>query len=699
MAADDCRKIAIADLVLKVAACERNIEVRRQQTCIKKDFQAYVAFSRICRDGSHAMTAAMVHKFLFDSTLDSSQRDCQAFIERYDQDGDGCLSFKEFLEAILPKEHPDLRAYVSQQECFTISRDEYLSYDTECKLAKLLYAEVNLFEAIVAEKEAVIRQNGLTASKVISLVDGGSSANLNFSNLQAIFNSTGVLPYDAEIINFIRRLDKDGDGVINQDELADFLNEYRGVERSNRRSGSHIKAVNRRDSPETLSEEHLRKLSPNRRIIEQGVKQPAQNNTRRTSDLDHSSRTGDSRANIGRSERSPIDHRQRDLYSEASTRSLHPASTSRMAKERDPYPNYVEKTHYERRVVEEKDRKGQVTSLNLNPPREQYRKALESQIQVERESPSKNRYYLEQRDRELNSRLGTSASKPNLSRNETVPQLRGTPVKRPTRDVTESKDESIDRLKISRVSPMRDHNLPYKKADEPKSFEPSHSLKNFKNLRPEHDNSDRKFDAESNIFKNDSENRSLSSQRKLSGRDHLKTDASSLRDSSLPMVSQYKDHQPSESKSRLALGDHSVEGKSSDTLYKACKLIMNQERNLELARRELVSKSDFDVSEIFSRIDKRNRTWFTIEDFRVYLSEIGLKNIETRALIDLYSSYDTNQSCLLNFEQLVSMLCPLDGKYAAQLNKADRKVSRTDSANQRIDLGALGRRVQPHVQR
>ena len=95
---------------------------------------------------------------------------------------------------------------------------------------------------------------------------------------------------------------------------------------------------------------------------------------------------------------------------------------------------------------------------------------------------------------------------------------------------------------------------------------------------------------------------------------------------------------------------NSVEQKSSEAIYKAFKLILNQERNLELARRELVTKNDFDVAEVFSKIDKKGKNWFTIEDFRIFLSEIGLKNLETRLLVDLYSSYDVTQSCLLNFE-------------------------------------------------
>ena len=37
----------------------------------------------------------------------------RAVVGHYDSDSDGILSYKEFLEVVLPKEHPELRAFVT----------------------------------------------------------------------------------------------------------------------------------------------------------------------------------------------------------------------------------------------------------------------------------------------------------------------------------------------------------------------------------------------------------------------------------------------------------------------------------------------------------------------------------------------------------------------------------------------------------
>lgn len=103
--------------------------------------------------------------------------------------------------------------------------------------------------------------------------------------------------------------------------------------------------------------------------------------------------------------------------------------------------------------------------------------------------------------------------------------------------------------------------------------------------------------------------------------------------------------------------------------FNALNLIVNQERKLEQSRRDLVSREDFVVKEVFDMIDKKGRGWFTIEDFRQFLNLIGVEDVDTRALIDLYSSFDSNQNCLLNFHELINMVCPQNPKYAQCINR------------------------------
>lgn len=132
------------------------------------------------------------------------------------------LSYKEFLEIVLPKEHPDLRAYVTQRDCYNISEEEYLSYETEAAMAILFEREVSIFAETMAQKDE-LDNLALSGHKIVELIDGAETGSLNFNNVQKFLHSTGLMPYDSEIIAFLRRVDRDDDGVISGEEMNNFI--------------------------------------------------------------------------------------------------------------------------------------------------------------------------------------------------------------------------------------------------------------------------------------------------------------------------------------------------------------------------------------------------------------------------------------------------------------------------------------------
>jgi Ca2+-binding EF-hand superfamily protein len=164
-------------------------------------------------------------KFLSENLIDVRINDARNLLAHYDNDKDGLLSYKEFLDIVLPKEHPDLRAFVTQRECFEINDKEFLSYETEAAMAILLALEVGVFEGAIFEKQELDRLV-VSGHKVVEMIDGDENGNLNFNNIQRFLHECGLMPYDSEIINFLRRIDRDDDGVISGDELCDFLDKF-----------------------------------------------------------------------------------------------------------------------------------------------------------------------------------------------------------------------------------------------------------------------------------------------------------------------------------------------------------------------------------------------------------------------------------------------------------------------------------------
>lgn len=268
------KKTPISNFVMKICTQERFIELKRQLLCDNSDFEPYVAFQRLTRSGNSGITPSNIQRFLSENLIDMSLDSCRNLVSHYDADQDGLLSYKEFLEIVLPKEHPDLRAFVTQRECFEINEEEYLSYDTEVAIAVLLEREIALFEETFYEKEE-LDENNLNAHKVVELVDSKKDGNINFTNLQAYLNECGLMPYDSEIISFLRRVDRDDDGVILPDEMGRFMERFR----TNERLGLRRKIYN------PTNQGRLRTFSPGRPIVSNTISLIADRNIARDQPL------------------------------------------------------------------------------------------------------------------------------------------------------------------------------------------------------------------------------------------------------------------------------------------------------------------------------------------------------------------------------------------------------------------------------
>ena len=255
-------KEVIANFIMKVCSKERYIEIRRQLLCDKNDFEPYVAFNRLARSNdSSGITTHNITNFLGDSMIVVDEICTKALLHHYDSDADDVLSYKEFLDIVLPKEHPDLRAFVTQRECFEITNDEYLSYETEAALAVLIDREINLFEDVLEAKDK-LDKNGLSGYKIVEIIHGSGNGSLTFKNLRKFIHESGIMPYDSEIISFLRRVDRDDDGVITADELEKFLSLFTFAKKSIRYNSSRRNPPQKRD---------LKTKSPKRKIVNNKV--------------------------------------------------------------------------------------------------------------------------------------------------------------------------------------------------------------------------------------------------------------------------------------------------------------------------------------------------------------------------------------------------------------------------------------------
>jgi len=89
-------------------------------------------------------------------------------------------------------------------------------------MAVLFEREVSIFAETIAQKEE-LDNLALSGHKMVEMIDGSDTGSLNFNNVQKFLHSSGLMPYDSEIIAFLRRVDRDDDGVISGEEMNNFM--------------------------------------------------------------------------------------------------------------------------------------------------------------------------------------------------------------------------------------------------------------------------------------------------------------------------------------------------------------------------------------------------------------------------------------------------------------------------------------------
>jgi len=62
------------------------------------------------------------------------------------------------------------------------------------------------------------------------------------------------------------------------------------------------------------------------------------------------------------------------------------------------------------------------------------------------------------------------------------------------------------------------------------------------------------------------------------------------------------------------------------------------------------------------QLDRRGK--FTFEEFKYFLKQIGVQHTDTRSIIDLYSTFDSDQNCLLTINELNEMIIPREPQIA-----------------------------------
>lgn len=696
--------------------------------CDSNDFEPYVAYSRLARDKKHGITAHSIQNFLKENSISVTLFKCQNLISHYDSDHTGKLNYMEFMEIVLPKEHPDLRAFVTQRECFDISDDEYLSLDTEVALAVLFDLEIGIFEDLYQEKRR-LDELDLTGNIVVSIIENriqdrnNPNLNINFTNLRSFLNDCGLLPYDSEMISFLRRVDRDDDGVINTREFENFIHKFKPSE------DPHL--LNNRESRYTRSREKLRVVSPNRKVVQgsqvslissnykgsrkklpsldsslkkekENIRRVSNVNSRKLrreepirsmnfSGLDEEEiridrknevhilrnskifedtnefnlvRPNENKINIGSRKLSMKEKEALRLPLEEIMNNRFTRDTN---KESDDFLSSNEDGHSSRMTIElleEKDHrenKAEEGEKNTSKRTFEQRNSFSHPKRNKFDSISSSYMHHHSFQQEPQEHLSTFDSKISKPCDDHIFSFKYESRKNSTgredwRSIESSKKE--DTLQFSKQSFSRQinpsfgtyskDNIDRDSRDVPRRKEESKQSSNIfskKNSSQYHLMQNRSTNYTESRDKESSLNQ-LSLQPNRGSK--FSSKGFSIENSSLELKRRSK-----------AIEEENPPSKKIVTFCVQLSRILAQEEKLETAKLGLAELPEFSITKIYNMIDCSKKGNFDFEDFRSFLSEIGVSTSDARSLIDLYSSFDVNQICYLGYDEVKAMVMPV----------------------------------------
>lgn len=202
--------------------CEKNKELLNDHP----KFEPYALFTRIDRDDKGYLTKGDFINFLVDNqiAIPFNRNTVDLFIEYYDRDFDSHLSFLEFLNFILNKEHNLIRSIATQRETYKLCNDEYLEKDLEDFTAELILSEFFLFEYANMKKIEIFAKNNSIEVirdlfKLFIEIDVNKDGFLSLEDFSQFLSAKRVSICSDELMSFISLFDEDLDGELNWNEF------------------------------------------------------------------------------------------------------------------------------------------------------------------------------------------------------------------------------------------------------------------------------------------------------------------------------------------------------------------------------------------------------------------------------------------------------------------------------------------------
>ena len=157
-----------------------------------RDFEPYTAFKRMDRRNTGYIDAESLTQFMRENGYrELEPADFKQMIKYFDLDGDGLLSYHDFLQMLLPCDDAYLRAAASQRPNNELPSNELLPMRVERALSQLIFKEVRLQIKSDIMKRALENAYDYTVQKAFHAIDDWTYNYIDSNNLKRFLRSTG----------------------------------------------------------------------------------------------------------------------------------------------------------------------------------------------------------------------------------------------------------------------------------------------------------------------------------------------------------------------------------------------------------------------------------------------------------------------------------------------------------------------------
>ena len=156
--------------------------------------------------------------------------DAARLVKFFDSDGDGILSYNDFIQIVLPCDDNVLRSEVQRRPYSRVGRFDSLPIDMELALIRILQFEIDFITRIESMVRDIGKEHDYSLYAAFRTIDRHNEEYINIGNLQDFMRSFGVYLVDRELFACIRRIDTDGDAKINFSEFSDFFSHQMNVD-------------------------------------------------------------------------------------------------------------------------------------------------------------------------------------------------------------------------------------------------------------------------------------------------------------------------------------------------------------------------------------------------------------------------------------------------------------------------------------